>query len=151
MQFPDNHTYHCHHHAWVCCFNTRNFMISCMSSVLIFMSYCYFNIILSNHLRSSEQLFISRNFLIVVAFSYLTYFFFLNLDKVSKQYTRDTSSSFSQQVPGLSNRCTFALANGLAGRFISRYWVSWIGFGLRPSRELVWHLSTQVNNGLLAV
>ena len=26
-----------------------------------------------------------------------------------------------QQVHGLSNRCTFALANSLAGRFISRY------------------------------
>ena len=26
-----------------------------------------------------------------------------------------------------------------------------IGFDLLPSRELVWHLSTQVNNGLLAV
>ena len=26
-----------------------------------------------------------------------------------------------------------------------------IGFRLRPSRELVWHLSTQMNNGLLAV
>ena len=28
---------------------------------------------------------------------------------------------FSQQVNGLSNRCTSALANGLDGRFISRY------------------------------
>ena len=32
-----------------------------------------------------------------------------------------------------------------------RYWVNWIGFGICPSRELVWHISTQVNNGLLAV
>ena len=28
---------------------------------------------------------------------------------------------------------------------------SLIGFGLRPSRELVRHFSTQVNNGLIAV
>ena len=28
---------------------------------------------------------------------------------------------FSQQVPSLNNRCKFALANGLAGRFISCY------------------------------
>ena len=61
------------------------------------------------------------------------------------------SRLFLKQVHGLSNRCAFALENGLAGRFIYRYWVSLIGFGLRHSRKLVWHLSTQVNNGLLAV
>ena len=42
-------------------------MISCMSSVLIHISYCYFIIILSDHLRSSEQLVVSRNLLIVAA------------------------------------------------------------------------------------
>ena len=31
------------------------------------------------------------------------------------------SRPFSQQVPGLSNQCMFGLANGLSGRFISRY------------------------------
>ena len=45
----------------------------------------------------------------------------LNIDKASEQHTHVTESLFSQQVPGLSNRCTFALANGLAGIFISRY------------------------------
>ena len=57
----------------------------------------------------------------------------------------------SRQVHGLRNRCTFALDNGLTGIFISRYWVSLIGFDLCPFRELVWHLSTQVNIGNLAV
>ena len=41
----------------------------------------------------------------------------------------------------------FALANGFSGRFISRYWVSLIGFDLCPFMEIVWHLSTQVNIG----
>ena len=42
----------------------------------------------------------------------------LNINKASKQCTRVSSRSFSRQVPGLSNQCTLALANGLAGRFI---------------------------------
>ena len=79
------------------------------------------------------------------------YFCSLNLKKASKKHTRVTSISFLQQVTGLSSLCMFALAHGLSGRFISCYWVSWIGFAFRPSRELVWHLSTQGNNGLLAV
>ena len=61
------------------------------------------------------------------------------------------SRKLSRQVHGLINCCKFALANSLAGIFISRYWVSLIGFGLCPFRELVWHLSTQVNIGYLAV
>ena len=78
-------------------------------------------------------------------------FCLLNITKASKQHTGVLSRSFSRQVHGLSNRCTFAFANSLAGWFISRYWASLIGLGLRPSRELVWHLSTQGNNGLLVV
>ena len=53
------------------------------------------------------------------------------------------------RCPGLSNRCTFGLANRLAGRFspatdlyLNRFWPS-------PFGELVCHLGTQVNNGLL--
>ena len=75
----------------------------------------------------------------------------LNINKASKQHIRVSLISFSWQVSSLSNRCTFSLANGFYGRFISRYWVSWIGFGLCPSRQLVWHLSTQVNIGILDV
>ena len=74
-----------------------------------------------------------------------------NINKASKQNTHVSSRPFLRQVHGLSNRCTFALANVLDGRFISRYWVSLIGFGLRPFRELMWHLITQVNNGFLDV
>ena len=37
--------------------------------------------------------------------------------------TRVNSHFFLQQIPGLSNKCTFAMANGLVGRFISCYWV----------------------------
>ena len=61
-------------------------------------------------------------------------FFSLNINKASKQHTRVSSISFLRQGTGLRNRCTFALANGLAGIFTSRYWVSLIGFGLCPSR-----------------
>ena len=75
----------------------------------------------------------------------------LNITKASKQHTPVSSRSFSRQAHSFSNRCTFTFAHGLAGRFISRYWVSLIYFGLCPSRELVCHLSTQVNNGFLAV
>ena len=77
--------------------------------------------------------------------------FFLKFTKATKEHTHVLSIRLSRQVHGLSNHCTFALASSLAGRFISRYWVSLIDFGLRPSRELVCHLSTQLNNGLLAV
>ena len=52
--------------------------------------------------------------------------------------------------PGLSNRYTFVLANLMSERFapateleLNRFWPS-------PFGELVWHLSTQVNTGLLA-
>ena len=70
---------------------------------------------------------------------------------IERTHTCFSSRIFSQQVHGLRNRCTFALANSLAGRFIYRYWVSLIGFGHRPFRELMWHLRTQVNIGFLAV
>ena len=78
-------------------------------------------------------------------------FCLLNITKASQQHNCVFSRSISRQVTGLRNWRTFALANGLAGRFISCYWVILIGFGLRPSREIVWHLSTQANNSIIAV
>ena len=45
----------------------------------------------------------------------------LNINKVSKQHTCVLSRSSLGQVPGLSNWCNFALANDLAGIFISCY------------------------------
>ena len=46
----------------------------------------------------------------------------LNIEKSSEQHT-GYSKFFLQQVPFLSNWCKFSFSNGLAGRFISRYWV----------------------------
>ena len=52
--------------------------------------------------------------------------------------------------PCLSNWCTFGLANGLDGSFVPATELDLNRFRPLPFRELVWHLSTQVNNGLLA-
>ena len=84
-------------------------------------------------------------------YNWLYTMFYQTKQGVKRTDTSVLSRRLSRQVHGLSNRCTFALANGLAGRFIYRYWVSLIGFDLCPSRELVWHLSTQVIIGYLVV
>ena len=59
--------------------------------------------------------------------SKLTYHFVLKFQQAigtdRKLFERFWTILFSQQVPGLRNLCKFALANGLAGWFISRYWV----------------------------
>ena len=54
------------------------------------------------------------------------------------------------RFPGLSNRCAFGLANLISGRYniateldIIRFWPLHLG-------GLVWHLSTQINDGILA-
>ena len=96
---------------------------------------------------------LSKYFSFILNFDYnwLYTMFYQMKQGVKRTHTCVLYRRLSRQVHGLSNRCTFALANGLAGRFISRYWVSLIGFKLCPSRELVWHLSTQVNIGYLAV
>ena len=52
--------WHRHNHVWVICFGTMNIMVSCMSSILIHMSYFYFYIILSFHLRCSGPRVVSR-------------------------------------------------------------------------------------------
>ena len=49
-------------------------------------------------------------------------FCLLNLDKVSEQHM-GYSKFFSQHGTILRNQCKFELANGLARRFNSRYWV----------------------------
>ena len=89
--------------------------------------------------------------LFLIAQSNIKYFSYPKSQQVTGTTHEFQHVSFSQHVSGLSNWCTFELTKGSAGRFISCYWVSWIGFGICPSRELVWHLITQVNNGLLAV
>ena len=52
--------------------------------------------------------------------------------------------------PGLSNRCTFGLENQQAGSYAPATEFDLIMFRTLIFWELVWHLSTQVNNGDLA-
>ena len=49
------------------------------------------------------------------------------------------------RCPGLRNRCTFGLANQLAGRYIPATELKLNRFRPSPLGELIWHLSTQVN------
>ena len=60
-------------------------------------------------------------------YNWLYTIFYQMKQGVKRTDTCVLSRRLSRQVHGLSNRCKFALANGLAGRFISRYWVSLIG------------------------
>ena len=50
------------------------------------------------------------------------------------------------RCPGLSNRCTFGLANQQAGKYIPATELELIRFLPLPLGELVWNLSTQVND-----
>ena len=52
--------------------------------------------------------------------------------------------------PGLKNRCTFGLANQHNGSYSPATKLELIRFRTFPFRELVWHLSTQVNYGNIA-
>ena len=52
--------------------------------------------------------------------------------------------------PSLSNQFTFGLANQLAGRFVPATELEITRSRTSPFGDLVWHLMTQVNNGLLA-
>ena len=52
--------------------------------------------------------------------------------------------------PRLSNQCTFGLANQQARRHPPNTELEFIRFWTLMFGELVWNLSTQVNNGILA-
>ena len=52
---------------------------------------------------------------------------------------------------GLRNQCTFGLANRLYESFVPVTELELNMFWPLPFGELVWHLSTQVNNVLLSV
>ena len=91
------------------------FVIAALISLLVFPKTVRLNIILFMFYQS----FLCHFLYCKIIYNLL--FRPLNIDKVSKKYTRDTSSSFSEQVTSLSNQCKFSLANSLAGRFISRY------------------------------
>ena len=54
------------------------------------------------------------------------------------------------RCPGLSNRCTFGLANQQAGKYISTTELDLIRFRPLPLGGLLWNLSTQVNDSYLA-
>ena len=51
---------------------------------------------------------------------------------------------------GLINRCKSELANQQAGRYSPATELELIRFRPLPSGEIVWHVSTQVTDGLLA-
>ena len=67
-----------------------------------------------------------------------------------ERYKRVYHYYFICRCPGLSNRCTFILANQLAGRFAPSTELGINRFRPSSFRYLVWHLSTQVDNDLLA-
>ena len=52
--------------------------------------------------------------------------------------------------PDISNRCMLVLANQQAGGYSPSTELELISFWPLPFRELVWHISTQVNDGILA-
>ena len=90
--------------------------------------YCFPHIFIGcpQSVRLNIIMFMSLPIIFVPLFNYFSItsdllFCLLNITKASKQHTRVLSRSFSQQVHGLSNRCTFALSTGLAGIFISCY------------------------------
>ena len=57
--------------------------------------------------------------------------------------------SYICRCPGLSNGCTFGLANRLDGSFAPDTELELNMFRPFPFGQLVWNLRTQVNNGLL--
>ena len=61
--------------------------------------------------------------LFLIAQSNLTYSLLSKISTSHRNNARVSECFFSKKVPGLSNQCKFELANVLAGRFISRYWV----------------------------
>ena len=79
--------------------------------------------------------------------------FFLNINKSFEQTEKDKKVFYRFFIcgcPGLSNRCTFGLVNWLSGRFAPATELELSIFRPSPFWELVCHLSTQANNGLLA-
>ena len=93
--------------------------------------------------------------LLLVAQSKLKYPFFPKYQQVIVTNVKICTKGFERysyicRCPGISNRCTFGLANRLAGRFAPATELEFNRFWTLPLGELLWHLSTKVNNGLLA-
>ena len=64
-------------------------------------------------------------------------------------YERVLALLFLQQVPSLSNRCTFEFGQPTGWYFIPATELDLNRFLPSPLGELVWNLSKQVNNSLL--
>ena len=92
--------------------------------------------------------------LFLIAKSNLTNTFFLNLNKSLEQTQKYTKGfkqySFICRCPGLINQCTFGFSKQLAGNFAPATELELNMFQPQPFGELVWHISTQVNDGDLA-
>ena len=70
--------------------------------------------------------------------------------KQNEKYTKGFEHySYICRCPVLSNWCTFGLANRLAGHFAPATELKLIRFSPSPFGGLLWHLSTQVKDGLL--
>ena len=78
--WPVFRLWHCHCHVWVRCFETKNIMVLCMSSVLIHMSYFTFYIIWSFYLHWYEpQAMGLTNTVIIVTSSVFVQFFVFDI------------------------------------------------------------------------
>ena len=73
-------------------------------------------------------------------------------DKYTHRKIRESllGSSVLSRCPGLSNWCTSGLANQQAGRYSPATKLELIRFQPLPLGEIMWHLSTQVNGGIIA-
>ena len=87
----------------------------------------------------------------LIAQSKLTYHFFTKSQQVIRTtreiYEIFLALLFSQQVPGLSNRCAFAFGQPTGWDLITATELELIMFRPSPLGELMWHLSTQFNDG----
>ena len=170
MQFIDNRTTRCHCHVWVCCFGTNNIMISCMSLILIHVYYFSLIVIFSYHSCISEPLVVPRNLLIVGDFGTVSSFFKWKTQHCSLLYNHIQPTLLPPKYwQGIETPHTwyikFILETGarlkepvyvcIGQQFGWEIYFLLLNelnlFGLCLSRELVRHLITQVNNGLLAV
>ena len=59
-------------------------------------------------------------------------------------------STWVGSCPSIRNQCTLWLANQQSGIYVHSTEIELVGFWIFPFGVLVWYLSTQVNDGLLA-
>ena len=92
--------------------------------------------------------------LFLIAQSKLKYHFFPKYQHIigtNGKYTKGFEHySYICRCPVLSKQCRFRFANRLAERYITATELEINRFRPFPFGELVWHLITQVNDGILA-